>query len=74
MNKDKDILRLWISVVLSAVILGLAVTYLMQTWMPADTLGWVIWGVVALIAVRSVFRIATLAAEAGKVKKSDNKE
>lgn len=74
MNKDKDILRLWISVVLSAVILGLAVTYLMQTWMPEDTLGWVIWGVVALIAVRSVFRIATLAAEAGKVKKSDNKE
>ena len=74
MNKDKDILRLWLSVVLSAVILGLAVTYLMQTWMPEDTLGWVIWGVVALIAVRSVFRIATLAAEAGKVKKSDNKE
>lgn len=71
---NKDILRLWISVVLSAVILGLAVTYLMQTWMPEDTLGWVIWGVVALIAVRSVFRIATLAAEAGKVKKSDNKE
>ena len=59
---------------LSAVILGLAVTYLMQTWMPEDTLGWVIWGVVALIALRSVFRIATLAAEAGKVKKSDNKE
>ena len=71
---NKEILRLWISVVLSAVILGLAVTYLMQTWMPEDTLGWVIWGVVALIAVRSVFRIATLAAEAGKVKKSDNKE
>ena len=71
---NKDILRLWISVVLSAVILGLAVTYLMQTWMPEDTLGWVIWGVVALIALRSVFRIATLAAEAGKVKKSDNKE
>lgn len=59
---------------MSAVILGLAVTYLMQTWMPEDTLGWVIWGVVALIALRSVFRIATLAAEAGKVKKSDNKE
>ena len=71
---NKEILRLWISVVLSAVILGLAVTYLMQTWMPEDTLGWGIWGVVALIAVRSVFRIATLAAEAGKVKKSDNKE
>ena len=71
---NKEILRLWISVVLSAVILGLAVTYLMQTWMPEDTLGWVIWGVVALIAVRSVFRIATLAAEAGKVKKNDNKE
>ena len=71
---NKEILRLWLSVVLSAVILGLAVTYLMQTWMPADTLHWVIWGVVALIAVRSVFRIATLAAEAGKVKKSDNKE
>lgn len=71
---NKEILRLWLSVVLSAVILGLAVTYLMQTWMPEDTLGWVIWGVVALIAVRSVFRIATLAAEAGKVKKSDNKE
>ena len=71
---NKEILRLWLSVVLSAVILGLAVTYLMQTWMPEDTLGWVIWGVVALIALRSVFRIATLAAEAGKVKKSDNKE
>lgn len=59
---------------MSAVILGLAVTYLMQTWMPADTLGWVVWVVVALIVARSVFRIATLAAEAGKVKKSDKKE
>lgn len=51
----------WVGVVISAVVLGLAVTFLMKAWQPQDTLDWVLWVVGLLIAFRSVFRIATLA-------------
>ena len=61
----------WIGVILSAVVLGMAVVYLINTWMPECTKQWILWGVVALIAVRSIMRIAQLAKEAGKTQENE---
>ena len=69
MNKN----RLWIRVILSAVVLGLAVVYLLEMWMPQNALNWVVYVAVALIAIRSVVRIAALAKQAGE-KSGQNKE
>lgn len=68
MNKN----RLWLGVILSAVVLGLAVVYLLEMWMPHNTLNWVVYVAVALIAIRSVVRIAALAKQAGE-KSGQNK-
>ena len=57
---------LWFGVIISAVVLGLAVVYLLNSWMPQNVLNWVIFVVVALVAVRSVGRIAVLAKQAGE--------
>lgn len=69
MNKN----RLWIGVILSAVVLGLAVVYLLRMWMPQNTLNWVVYVAVALIAIRSVVRIAALAKLAGEKSEENNK-
>ena len=58
--------NLWFGVIISAVVLGLAVVYLLNSWMPQNVLNWVIFVVVALVAVRSVGRIALLAKQAGE--------
>ncbi|MBO5821033.1 MAG: hypothetical protein J6R02_05515 [Alistipes sp.] len=58
--------NLWFGVIISAVVLGLAVVYLLNSWMPQNVLNWVIFVVVALVAVRSVGRIAVLAKQAGE--------
>ncbi|MBO5901400.1 MAG: RTA1 domain-containing protein [Alistipes sp.] len=68
MNKNK----LWLGVILSAVVLGLAVVYLLRMWMPQNALNWVVYVAVALIAIRSVVRIAALAKVAGE-KNDQNK-
>ena len=68
MNKNK----LWLGVILSAVVLGLAVVYLLEMWMPQNALNWGLYVVVALIAIRSVVRIAQLAKVAGE-KNDQNK-
>ena len=62
MNNNK----LWLGVILSAVVLGLAVVYLLQMWMPQNALNWGLYVAVALIAIRSVVRIAQLAKVAGE--------
>ena len=67
MNKN----RLWIGVILSAVVLGLAVVYLLEMWMPQNALNWVVYIAVALIAIRSVVRIAALAKQAGEKEKEE---
>lgn len=67
MNKN----RLWIGVILSAVVLGLAVVYLLEMWMPQNALNWVVYVAVALIAIRSVVRIAALAKQAGEKEKEE---
>ena len=67
MNNNK----LWLGVILSAVVLGLAVVYLLQMWMPQNALNWVVYVAVALIAIRSVVRIAGLAKQAGEKEKEE---
>lgn len=56
----------WLSVVLAAVVLGLAVSYIIKMWMPQSPAQWILVVVSALIAIRSVLRIAQLAKALGK--------
>ena len=63
--------NIWIGVILSAVVLGLAVVYLLEMWMPQNALNWVVYVAVALIAIRSVVRIAGLAKLAGEKEKEE---
>lgn len=67
MNKNK----LWLGVILTAVVLGLAVVYLLRMWMPQNALNWGLYVAVALIAIRSVVRIAALAKQAGEKEKEE---
>lgn len=67
MNKN----RLWLGVILTAVVLGLAVVYLLEMWMPQNGLNWGLYVAVALIAIRSVVRIAGLAKQAGEKEKEE---
>ena len=67
MNKN----RLWLGVILTAVVLGLAVVYLLEMWMPQNGLNWGLYVAVALIAIRSVVRIAGLAKLAGEKEKEE---
>jgi hypothetical protein len=59
MNKTQ--LKNWMGVILSAVVLGLSVTFLMRLWRPQDAAHWILWSVGLLIAIRSIGRIAELA-------------
>ena len=70
MNKN----RLWLGVILTAVVLGLAVVYLLEMWMPQNALNWGLYVAVALIAIRSVVRIAQLAKVAGEKSEENDKE
>ncbi|MBR5133707.1 MAG: hypothetical protein IKV29_06350 [Alistipes sp.] len=56
----------WLGVILSAVVLGLSVVYLINMWMPECPQRWILWGTAAIIALRSVIRIGQLAKEAGR--------
>ena len=59
-------MKKWLSVILSAVVLGLSVSYILKMWMPVEVADWILMGVAALIAIRSVVRIAQLAKEKGE--------
>ena len=59
-------MKKWLSVILSAVVLGLSVSYILKKWMPVEVADWILMVVVALIAIRSVVRIAQLANEKGE--------
>ena len=52
-------------------VLGLAVVYLLEMWMPQNGLNWGLYVAVALIAIRSVVRIAGLAKLAGEKEKEE---
>lgn len=70
MNKTQ--LKNWMGVVLSAVVLGLSVTFLMRLWRPQDAAHWILWSVGLLIAIRSIGRITELAKQIG-AKEDENK-
>lgn len=53
--------RITISIVISAVLLGMVVSYLIRTWMPAEPFDWVMFAAMALIGIYAIYRIATLA-------------
>ena len=59
-------MKKWLSVILSAVVLGLSVSYRLKMWMPVEVADWILMVVAALIAIRSVVRIAQLANEKGE--------
>ena len=65
--------NIWLGVILTAVVLGLAVVYLLEMWMPQNALNWGLYVAVALIAIRSVVRIAALAKQAGEKSEENNK-
>lgn len=59
-------MKKWLSVILSAVVLGLSVSYILKMWMPVEVVDWILMVVAALIAIRSVVRIAQLAKQKGE--------
>ncbi len=54
-------LRVVVSIVISAVLLGLLVSYCVAEWMPEDALGWIVWGAAVVMSFTAVARIAALA-------------
>ena len=59
-------LKSWIGVVIQAVLLGLAVVYMINVWLPEDVAGWILFVVSLLIAIRSIMRLGELAKEIDK--------
>ena len=54
-------IRVIVSIVISAVLLGLVVVYCINWWMPADVLDWIIWSVMAVAGILAICRISNLA-------------
>lgn len=52
--------------VIQAVLLGLAVVYMINVWLPEDVAGWILLVVSLLIAIRSIMRLGELAKEIDK--------
>lgn len=57
----KEKIRVVISIVISAILLGLVVAYCIRTWMPAELLDWALWVVMAGMGIYAIYRIANLA-------------
>ncbi|MBQ8367359.1 MAG: hypothetical protein IJX40_06455 [Alistipes sp.] len=57
--------RVTISIVISAVLLGMVVSFLIRTWMPVEAFDWVMYGVMVLVGLYAIYRIATLAKALG---------
>ena len=54
-------IRAFISIIISAVTLGLVITYCIKWWMPTEVLGWIIWGALVAVGITAIYRIANLA-------------
>lgn len=54
-------IRVVVSIVISAVLLGLVVVYCINWWMPAGALDWIIWGAMAVAGILAISRISSLA-------------
>ena len=63
---DKQKLRVYISIVISAVLLGLVVVYCINAWMPTEPNAWILWGASVAVGIVAILRIASLAKLLGK--------
>ena len=54
-------IRAFISIIISAVMLGLVVTYCIEWWMPTEVLDWIIWCAMVAVGITAIYRIANLA-------------
>lgn len=63
---DKQNLRVYISIVISAVLLGLVVEYCVNAWMPTEPNAWILWGASVAVGIVAILRIASLAKLLGK--------
>ena len=59
-------IRLIISIVISAVLLGLVVVYCVNAWMPTEPNAWILWGASVAVGIVAILRIASLAKLLGK--------
>lgn len=59
-------IRLIISIVISAVLLGLVVVYCINAWMPTEPNAWILWGASVAVGIVAILRIASLAKLLGK--------
>ena len=59
-------IRLIISIVISAVLLGLVVVYCINAWMPTEPNAWILWGASVAVGIVTILRIASLAKLLGK--------
>ena len=62
-------IRVVLSIVISAVLLGVVVAWCFNRWMPVETFDWAMWITMLFIGVVAIYRIAVLAKALGK--KSD---
>lgn len=53
-------------IVVYAVVLGLAVSYCIDKWMPQVVLDWILWGVATLLGLSAIVHIASFAKLLGK--------
>lgn len=67
-------IRLVISIVISAVLLGLVVVFCINNWMPAKLADWILWGASALLGISAIYRIANLAKALGMLKENNKEE
>ena len=54
-------IRAFISIIISAVMLGLVITYCIEWWMPTEVLDWIIWCAMVAVGITAIYRIANLA-------------
>ena len=53
-------IRAFISIIISAVMLGLVVTYCIEWWMPTEVLDWIIWCAMVAVGITAIYRIVNL--------------
>lgn len=67
-------IRTTISIVISAVLLGMVVVYCIDHWMPTDAPGWILWGTSVAVGITAISRIANLAKVLGELMNDNNNE
>ena len=58
--------RVIISIVISAVLLGMVVSYLIRAQIPSEAIDWVMWIAMVVFGFSAILRIASLAKLLGK--------